>query len=207
MKKVIIVGTGGHAKVVADIVKSSGDTLLGFFDDFSEEKEFLGAPILGKLERYVDFPNAYIVIAIGSARAREKIADRMKTAKWYTAIHAKAVISPTHVRIGEGTVIMPGAVVNSCAVIGKHCIINTGAIVEHDNKIHDYAHISVGAKLAGAVNIGSCTWVGVGASVSDHVDICADCMIGAGTVVIKDITDAGTYVGTPAKKIIKAETV
>lgn len=205
-KKVVIVGASGHGKVVADIVRLSGDIIVGFLDDNPKmPKSFMGFPVLGKIDRFQKYKDYYFVVAIGNAIIREKIAERMQGVKWYTAIHPSAIISNMEVSIGMGTVIMANAVINAGSLIGRHCIINTCAVVEHDNQIEDFAHISVGAKLAGTVHIGRRTWIGIGANVSNNLDICADCMIGAGAVVVKNIRRAGTYVGVPAKVLNDAD--
>ncbi len=201
MKDVIIIGTGGHAKVIADIVLCAGDNLQGFLTSDTDKKEFAGRPILGSDLEYQKYAGCYFVIAIGNANVRERISNSMKTVKWYTAIHPSATVSLLNTHIGEGSVVMANAVVNSFVQIGKHCIINSNATVEHDNTVDDFAHISVGAKLAGTVKIGKRTWIGVGATVSNGIYITNDCMIGAGAVVIRDITESGTYVGVPAKRI------
>ncbi len=203
MKNVIIIGAGGHAKVVADIIQCSGDHVLGFLVSGTTDNTFLGKPILGKDSDYDLYPDAYFVIAIGNANARERISSNMPNAKWYTAIHPTAVISTLDTIIGEGTVVMANAVINPCAHIGKHCIVNSTAVVEHDNNIDDFVHVSVGTKLAGSVTVGKRTWLGVGATISNGISICSDCMIGAGAVVVKDIVEPGTYVGVPAKKLTK----
>lgn len=201
MENVIIIGTGGHAKVVADIVYLSGDNLLGFLTTDADKTEFMGKPILGGNEDYVGYEDCSFIIAIGDATARERISDKMRGVRWYTAIHPNSVISKWNTYVGEGSVIAVNAIVNPSSYIGRHCIINSAAVVEHDNIIGDFAHISVGAKLAGATRIGEKTWVGIGAAVSNGVSICSDCMIGAGAVVVKDITVPGTYVGVPAALI------
>lgn len=201
-EQVIIIGAGGHGKVIADIVRSCGDSVLGFLDDSpNPSTSVCGIPVLGRSEDYVNYPEAKLVIAIGNGAVRRKVAQRLTDARWYTAIHPSAVISPMGTAIGEGTVIMAGAVVNPCAIIGKHCIINTKASVDHDNRIGDYTHISVGATLAGTVTVGDTVWVGAGAVVSNNISVCADCMIGAGAVVVRSIEEPGTYVGVPARKI------
>lgn len=200
-EKVIIIGAGGHGKVVADIVQKSGDILLGFLDDqLFASKVCIGFPILGKVKDFAKYLDCSFVIAIGNANVREKIAHELQV-KWYTAIHPSAIISHIDVTIAEGTVIMAGAVVNAGAKIGQHCIINTGAIVEHDNLIGDFVHISVGARLAGTVRIENKTWVGIGATLKNNISIVENCTIGAGAVVVNDIEESGTYVGVPARKI------
>lgn len=192
MKDVIIIGAGGHARVIADIVKAAGDNLLGHLDDH--------APALGPVSDYVKFPDAHFIIGIGSAAVRRRIAERMTGVNWYTAIHPTAIIGSS-VTVGEGTAVMAGAMIGPGARIGTHAIVNTGAIVEHDNQIGDFAHISVGAKLAGTVTVGPDSWIGIGAVVSNNLSICGGCMVGAGAVVVKNLTEPGTYVGVPARRI------
>ena len=97
--------------------------------------------------------------------------------------------------------IMAGAVINPYAKLGKGCIVNTCASVDHDCEVRDYVHVAVGAHLCGTVEVGAYTWIGAGATVSNNISICPECMIGAGAVVVKDIVEAGTYVGVPAGRV------
>lgn len=199
-KSVVIIGAGGHGKVIADIVLNSGDFVTGFLDDGYKEKSICGFPVLGRISDYVKYKDdSMFVVAIGNAKIREKIVLGLPDVNWYTAIHPTAVISKISTNIGCGTVIMANAVVNPGASIGRHCIINTSSVVEHDNIIEDYVHISVGAKIAGTVHIGKRTWIGIGATVKNNISICNDCMIGASGVVVKDILKSGTYIGVPVK--------
>lgn len=190
MKKIIIIGAGGHGNVIADIVRANGDEVVGFLDDDSSKN------VLGDISQYRDYLDAEFIIGIGNPDVRERLSKL--PLKWHTAIHPSAVISPT-ARIGCGTVVMPNAIVNAKAIIGNHCIINSSAVVEHDNVIEDYAHISVGTKLGGAVRIGRSTWVGIGATVINNVSIGSECMIGAGAVVVDNISEKGLYFGVPAR--------
>lgn len=201
-KEVIIIGASGHGKVIADIIQLNGNIVKGFLDDNEkiQGKSIVGFPVLGKTEDYVKYPDCEFVIAIGDADIRKRLADSLDV-KWHTAVHPKATVSKLDTSIGEGTVVMANAVVNPSAKIGRHCIINTGAVVEHDNVLGDFVHISPNATLAGAVTVGKMTHIGVGAAVKQVISITSDCIIGAGTVVIKDITESGTYVGVPARKI------
>lgn len=201
-EQVIVIGASGHGKVAADIVRSSGDTLLGFLDDNALLPPMdVGIPVLGRVADYANYPDASFVIGIGSSAVREKIARQLDGVRWYTAIHPSAVISALDTEIGAGSVVMANAVVNPSAHVGAHCIINTAAVVEHDDRIGDFSHISVGARLGGAVSIGAHTWIGIGAAVGNNVSICDHCIIGAGAAVIHDIKESGTYVGVPARKI------
>ena len=198
-KNVVIIGAGGHGRVVADIAEACGDTVLGFLDDNTENDK---VNVIGKVsdaEKYCD-GETYLFVAIGNCEVREKIMNSLKDAKWYTAIHPSAVISPSAI-IGEGTCVMPNAVVNNSAVVGKGVIINTCASVDHDDIIGDFVHIACGVHIAGTVTVGKNTWVGIGATISNNVSVCDGVMLGAGAVVVKDITEKGTYVGVPARKI------
>ena len=201
MKSVIIIGASGHGKVVADIVRKSGDRVYGFLDDNTELKDtFLGFPVLGTIDNYEKYKDiAEFIIAIGDAKIRDAISKKIQNVNIYTAIHPTAVISDLDVTIGKGTVIMANAVVNSGSRVGEFCIINTGAIVEHDNIIEDYVHVSVGATLAGTVYVGKYTWIGIGAVVSNNLKICENCVVRAGAVVIENIIRSGNYQGVPAK--------
>ena len=198
-EQVIVIGGGGHAKVVIDCIQSAGDTVVGILDDgLSVGTTVLNIPVLGRIDDYYKFADKQFIIAVGSNAVRRRIAENIKV-KWYTAVHPRAVISQ-YAQIGAGTVVMPNAVINAGASVGKHCIINTCAIVEHDNKIDDYVHISPAASLGGTVSIGKETHVGIGAAVRNNIQICGGCVIGAGAAVVKSITECGVYVGIPAHK-------
>lgn len=201
-KKVVIIGASGHGKVIADIIIKSGDKVVGFLDDADDVqgKTIVGFSVLGKTKDYKKFADCEFVIAIGNPYIREKIADLLQV-KWYTAIHPTAIISSLDVEIGEGTVVMANAVINSSAIIGKHCIINTAVVIEHDSVLEDYVHISPNATLAGIVTIGKSTHIGAGACTKQVLSVAKDCIIGAGSVIVKDITESGTYAGVPVKKI------
>lgn len=200
-KSVVIIGASGHGKVIADTVLKSGDKVVGFLDDgFEKGTQIVGFSVLGKTEDYKNYADCEFVIAIGDSYIREKIANELPV-KWYTAIHPTAVISSIDVEIGEGTVVMANAVINSSAKIGKHCIINTGAIVEHDNVLEDYVHLSPNVVLSGIVKVGKSTHIGAGSCTKQVLNIASDCVFGAGSVIVKDITESGTYAGVPVRKI------
>lgn len=205
--KVIVLGAGGQAKVIANIIINSNDLLLGFLDDNKEKNTNIISDykVIGKFDDCIEIQHKNtdieFIIAIGDNRARMKIAQKYNLS-YYTAVHPNAVIG-MNTKIKEGTVIMANAVINPDTAIGRHCIINTGVIVEHDNKIGDFVHLSPNATLAGTVQVGCRTHIGVGATVRNNINIGSDIVIGAGAVVVKDIENAGTYIGVPAKKLIK----
>ncbi len=196
--KLLIIGASGHGKVVADIaMKMNIWKSIAFLDDNESVKECLGFEVIGKTEdsfKYRD--EADFFVAIGNNAIREKIQEKLEAGGLpiVSLIHPNIVIG-TDVEIGKGTVIMAGVVINSSSRIGKGCIINTSCSIDHDNIIESYVHISPGANLAGTVKVGKSTWLGIGSVVSNNVNICSGCKVGAGAVVVKDITEPGTYVG------------
>ncbi len=197
---VILIGGGGHAKVVADAVLRSGDRLLGFLDDDARKTELLGAPRLGAVSDWANYADAgRFLLAVGDNRMREALAQKLSV-RWHIAIHPAAVIGEG-VRVGEGSAVMAGAVVNAGAAVGRHCIVNTGAVVEHDNRIADFVHLSPRATLCGSVSVGERSHIGAGAVVINNRSVCADVVVGAGAVVARDITEPGTYVGVPARRL------
>ena len=201
-KDVIIIGAGGHAKVIADIIYKSGDNLIGFLDDnlANKGKEiYLGKKVLGTTKDIEIYNKNYFIIGIGNNSIRKKI-NNENNLKLYTAIHPSAIIAED-VKIGTGSVIMAGVVINPGTVIGKNCIINTCSSLDHDNLLEDYVHISPGAHLAGTVTIKEGTWICTGAIVKNNITIGKNNIIGAGGVVIKDIIEEnGTYIGVPARR-------
>lgn len=197
-KEVIVIGAGGHGKVIADIIIKSGDRVIGFLDDGCTEKNILGYPILGKTEDCLKYKDKEFFIAIGNNAVRKKISEKYNMLKFYTAIHPSAVIA-MDVEIGEGSSVMAGVVINTSARIGKHCIINSGSVVEHDNKLADFVHLSPGAVLCGTVSVGECTHIGGGATVKNNTNISGDTVIGVGAAVVKDIDISGVYCGVPAR--------
>ena len=198
-EKVVVIGGGGHGRVVMDIIRCRGDHVCGVLDDGRPTgTEIDGAVVLGPISAYTHYIDHCFVIAIGNNEIRRQIACTLPV-RWYTGVHPSAVIAGS-AEIGEGTVVMANAVVNPGAVIGKHCILNTGGIVEHDNYIEDYVHLSPGSTLGGTVRIGMGTHVGIGAVIKNNVSVCEKCTIGAGAVVVKDIGESGVYVGVPVHK-------
>lgn len=215
MKKIVIIGASGHAKVVADIILSTKRDLneeieiVAFLDDNYknlEYKEIYGIPIAGNLDQIEKFNSegCLFIIAIGNNYIRQKIYEKYNKLNYYTAIHPKATIAK-EVLIGEGTVIMANVVVNAYSVIGKQCILNTASIIEHDNKLKDYVHVSPNTILCGEVSINNRSWIGAGSVVKQQISIGENVIIGIGTIVIRDVKDNCTVVGNPGKVIKKGD--
>ncbi len=197
MKKLTIIGASGHGKVVADIAKLNGYDEIVFLDDNETIKTCGKYPVVGCSSEVVLHDND-VFVAIGNAGIRKKIMEQFSEKTIPVLIHPNAVIADD-VKIGKGTVIMAGVVINAETVIGEGCIINTSSSVDHDCRVGDYVHVAVGSHLCGTVAVGNESWVGAGATVSNNISICASCIIGAGSVIVKDITERGTYMGVPAR--------
>lgn len=145
-----------------------------------------------------------VIIAVGNAAIRKQIQERYEKAgvNLVTLVHPKAVLPDNIMKVGEGSVIMAGAVIQNGVAIGTSVIVNTSASIDHECKIGNYVHISVGSHLAGNVEIGNNSWIGIGAVISNNTRVCDNVTVGAGAVVVRDIVESGTYVGIPAKKIV-----
>lgn len=211
MEDVIVIGSGGHSKVIIDILlKDKTKNIVGILDDNLENLSYdniLGIRILGKIDLIKDFPENYnYIIGIGDNKTRKKIAEEFTELKYTKAIHPDAIIGE-NVEILEGCVIMASAIVNSYSKIGKHCILNTGTIIEHDSVIENYVHISPNATLCGEVWIGEEVWIGAGAIIIPKIIIGEKSVIGAGAVVIKNLEKSIKVAGIPAKIIKKKENI
>jgi len=203
--KLLIIGAGGHGKVVADIALYMNKWKhIAFLDD-KNIKFQMGIEVIGKTTEAFKYIGDWdIFVAIGDNGIRENIQNELKAegASFPMLIHPTAVIG-RNVEIGEGSVVMANAVINCCTKIGSGCIINTGATIDHDNYIEDYVHISPGVNLAGSVRIGKGAWIGIGSVVINNLSIVSNCIIGAGSVVVRNIEAEGTYVGVPARRLMK----
>lgn len=208
-KRLLIIGAGGHGRVVADCAEALNQYEdIAFLDDCYDEN----APetqhsshwsILGKVDVWPAYiVNTDFIVAFGRNDLRLRITNQLKSGggNIVSLIHPSAIISP-YASIGEGTVVFAGAVINVDTVIGDACIVNTSASIDHDCIINDGVHISPNVSLAGGVNVGELSWLGIGSTVIQYLDIVANSQVGAGGVVIKSISQPGLYVGNPTRKI------
>lgn len=210
MRKIVIIGDSGHAKVITDIVNSNDDmSVFAKLDDKYQEvfveDGLLKGPVSHLDELIESDSKIQVVIGIGSNTVRKKIASSLRLASemYVSVIHSSAIVSPS-AELGIGTVVMPGAIINADAKIGDHVIVNSASVLEHDCVVGDYAHISPLAVLTGGVTIGEGTHIGAGASVIPLKSIGAWSIVGAGAVVVSDIEGKVTVVGAPAR-VVKRE--
>ena len=179
----ILYGASGHCRVVIDIVEALGLPIDYIVDDNPELHELLGYEVRRNLGKYND-----AIVTIGQNWTRKRVVEQIEVNRYLTAVHPTSILSP-RTEIGCGSVVMQGAIIQSCAHVGNHCIVNTGASVGHDVQIGDFVHIASHATVTGGVTIGEGTWIGAGSVIRQGVHIGAWAMIGAGSVVVDDIPD------------------
>jgi sugar O-acyltransferase (sialic acid O-acetyltransferase NeuD family) len=207
-RNIVVIGASGHAKVVVDIIEKEGRyTIAGLLDSGKESgTTFAGYSVLGNEDylrevRRLGRAEAGI-IAIGDNWVRHQVAQRFARLEpdfpFVSAIHPSAQIG-SNVSVGAGSVVMPGAVINSDTQVGRFCIVNTNASVDHDCVIGDYACILPGAVLGGNVRIGAFSVVALGAHIVHGITVGEHTVIGAGATVLSDIGDGAVAWGTPAQ--------
>jgi sugar O-acyltransferase (sialic acid O-acetyltransferase NeuD family) len=193
-----ILGIGGHAKVVIETVKLAGFEISGIYDDDINllGKLYQGSKVLGTINNSI---TGEAIISIGNNSVRHKIHTLLSSCIWKTIIHPKAIVSED-VEIGEGSIIMAGAIIQAGVKIGKHTIINTGSCIDHDCEIGDFVHIAPSCGLAGGVKVGDGSFIGIGTSIIPNCIIGDWVIVGAGSTVINNLSERQTFVGVPAKK-------
>ncbi|MDB4485960.1 acetyltransferase [Synechococcus sp. AH-707-B22] len=209
MTALLILGSGGHARVLAETAHSMDCfAYIAFlddrFEDFGDSSPVLGWPVLGPLslasqpEVAQEFSSA--LVGIGHCSTRMHWLEQLTSLGYESPplIHPTAFISRS-AHIGPGSVVFAQSAVQAQARIGSGVILNTGCTVDHDVIIEDGAHICPGARLAGEVHIGKRSWIGLGACVIQQVRIGSDVTVGAGAAVIQDLPDGITAVGVPAR--------
>jgi UDP-N-acetylbacillosamine N-acetyltransferase len=198
-KKIVIFGCGGHSRSVSDVILMNDSlTELVFVDAQAHDKEKLfefdvvKTPPIGEYSYF---------IAIGDNYKRKEKYEEIGEGRLISVISNKAHIG-RHSSVGNGCFIGNFCHIGPVVSIGNNTIINTGAVIEHEVTIGRHCHIGPNATISGRCSIGDLTFIGVGATVKDYVTICSDVVVGAGATVINDISEPGTYVGSPVKKVL-----
>ena len=203
---VVVIGAGGHAKVVIELIRAQGlYEVMGCTDRDPRRRDVIGAPILGSDDVLSDLYAQGIrhcFVALGDNALRRKVATQVTALGFQlvNAISPKAVVSPS-ARIGRGVAVMAGAVINADATIGDLAIVNTRAAIDHDCRIGEAAHVAPRAALAGNVRIGPLAFVGAGATIVPGISIGESTVIGAGATVISNLGRNLVAVGVPAKPV------
>jgi sugar O-acyltransferase (sialic acid O-acetyltransferase NeuD family) len=204
LKGLLIIGAGGHGKVVADTALLLGWKNVAFLDDrVATMGSPLGLRVVGTLGDLTAQRREFscAIVAIGSAKLRLELTDRCGRSGFevVSIVHPMAYVSKFSA-IGPGCVAFAQSAINADVRVGAACIVNTGATIDHDCVIGDGVHICPGAHLAGDVRVGDRSWIGIAATIRQGITIGCNATVGAGAVVVGDVADNSTVVGVPAKQ-------
>ncbi len=196
MTSLLIIGAGGHGKVVADTAEAAGYSSIAFLDQSWPERTKNGRwKITGKPTQL----DEKMFCAVGDNATRAGIFEKYRLNSSPTLVHPSAVLSPT-VTIGAGVLVVAGSIINADTSVGRGAILNSACSVDHDCSIGNFVHISPGAHLAGGVHVGAGTWIGIGAVVREGVRIGKNVIVAAGAAVIGDVKDGMRVGGVPAQE-------
>lgn len=213
MRKLVIFGTGFQSKVVLSQIDDNKFKKIYFFNDKEKKdnsilynkKKFLIIKKYDELKNIID-NNTYAFIAIGSNKIRKKIIKTLRLKfiefKWLKILSKNSNIHHS-VKIGEGSLIMPGVTINVNSMIGTHCLINTNSSIDHDNILEDFVSTGPGVNTSGNVRIGNSSHLGIGSNIKENITIKNNTIIGGGSFVNKNCDSNSMYFGVPAKKIKK----
>ena len=214
MKRLVIWGATGQARVLHEALGSLGFQLIAIFDRREIQSPFPNVPLLVGREAFVawqcqqdDISDIHFSVAIGGARGSE----RLEMQQWLchqgltplTVVHPRAFVA-SNATVGRGSQILAMSVVGANATLGQSVIVNTAATVDHDCVIGDGVHVGPGAHLAGEVRVGNNAFLGIGAIVLPRVHIGDGAVVGAGAVVIRNVSSGETVVGVPASRLVSS---
>lgn len=209
MKRIVLAGAGGHAKVVADLAELNGFEVVGATDPSPRGRaaRASGLRILGRDARLRGLRTRGIQAAVGvgsikdtSVRRKVRLSIEKAGLRMPALVHPSAVVASS-ARLGAGCQVMANAAVNPGTSFGKNCVVNTGAVVEHDCRVGADAFIGPGARIGGDVRVGAGAFVGMGSVVLQCVRIGARAVVGAGAVVVRDVPAGAVVVGAPARPV------
>ena len=211
IKKIVIIGTGGHSKVVlSEILQAASYKVLGFIDNFQPQGTIIdkdnNLEVLSTIENInsVIDDDTYGIVAIGSNFLRRKVVNEIESVsenfRWATIISINAIVDK-NASINEGSIIITGSIINTGTNIKKHCIINTNTSIDHDNIFNEFSSTGPSVTTGGSVNIGELTHIGINSAITNNINIGTNTVIGGKSFVNKICDDNSVYYGVPIKKI------
>lgn len=208
MKDLVIIGAGGFGREVVALVNDINKAeptwnFLGFIDDEATGTTAEGDPIIGTTEYLISMENKpFVSIAIANASVREALVDKCRAngIPFATLIHPTVEMGPC-VSIGEGCIVCKRNQFTTNISVGDFCILNENCATGHDTVFQDYVSVMSFGLFGGESVIGKGSYFGLRCTVINRIEIIGGCTFGAGCVVVKDVTEKGTYVGVPAKKV------
>lgn len=203
----IIIGAGGHSRVVYDILRYDNNVnVISFIDNSprGSDEKIMGVPVTGDHDVIPSIVEDHdidsFIVAVGDNEVRRNYFEEFsgRGLEPVSAIHPNAHISET-VNIGAGSVIASGANISTNVKIGENAIINTGTIIDHESDVGSNAHVGPGTTVAGRVSIGDGAFIGMGCSVKEYTTVGEESTVGAGSVVLEDVKTGQTVAGAPAE--------
>ena len=211
MKKLIIVGAGDFGREVSWVVERINAAapqwdLLGFVDDTAEMQGTMvdGYQVLGPVSALSEWAEeTWVVCSIGTGKTRKRVMEevlRNPKLRAATLIDPAAIVG-RNTQVDEGCIVCAGTVLTVSCRLEAHTIVNLNCTIGHDTVLEPFCTVHPGTNLSGKVRVGACTDIGTGTKIIQGLTVCPGCTLGAGSVVVRDITEPGTYVGVPAKRV------
>ncbi|WP_255769394.1 acetyltransferase [Pseudarthrobacter sulfonivorans] len=208
MSELILIAASGLAREVLAMVRSSGQyDVVGLLDDDREMAGVTvdGAPVLGTIDDAAKYTHAFILVCLGSGKAREMVVDRLSVMGLHEARYATAIDPsvqyPEGCRIGRGSILLRNVTLTASVTLGSHVVAMPSVTFTHDDDVADFATFAAGASLGGGVRVGRAAYLGMNSSVRERTSVGAYATVGMGAAVLSNVPDGETWVGVPAHEI------
>ncbi|MBG6056114.1 sugar O-acyltransferase (sialic acid O-acetyltransferase NeuD family) [Salinibacterium sp. CAN_S4] len=206
-RPVLLIAASGLAREVIPVLRESGRAVLGFLDDRHGElpRTIAGAPVLGGLDDIPLYPDADVLVCVGSGTGRERVVARLSElgvdSSRYATVVDPSVRNPGACPVGVGSILLAGVVITADAVVGAHVVAMPHVTITHDCLVDDFATLAAGVTLGGGVRVGRGAYLGMNSSVRQGLSIGPGATVGMGAVVLTDVDDSGTWAGVPARPL------
>lgn len=210
MSELILIAASGLAREVLAMVRSSGQyDVVGLLDDDREMAGVTvdGAPVLGTIDDAAKYTHAFILVCLGSGKAREMVVERLRVMGLHEARYATAIDPSVHYpegcRIGRGSILLRNVTLTASVTLGSHVVAMPSVTFTHDDEVADFATFAAGVSLGGGVRIGRAAYLGMNSGVRERTSVGAYATVGMGAAVLSNVPDGETWVGVPAHEIAR----